>query len=202
MYRHFTKRLLDMALSSVALVVLAPLMALIAVWVKVDSPGPVFFTQKRIGMNKKHFSMLKYRTMKTDAPHDTPTHLLADPEAHITRAGRVLRKLSLDELPQLYNVLQGEMSLVGPRPALWNQDDLIAAREASGANAMRPGLTGWAQIKGRDELSIERKAVFDGEYARKVQFRLDAMCLWYTVEKVIRGEGIVDGVADPVRLMR
>ncbi|MCL2653006.1 MAG: sugar transferase [Propionibacteriaceae bacterium] len=195
MYERFVKRLIDLVLSAVGLLVFSPLMLAIAIWVKLDSPGPVYFIQRRIGRGKRPFSMLKYRTMKTDTPHDRPTHQLNAPEQWVTRAGKVLRKLSLDELPQLWNILIADMSFVGPRPALWNQYDLIEQRDACGANSVRPGLTGWAQINGRDELSIEDKATHDGEYVRRMTLRFDFRCLFLTLVRVINREGIVEGAA-------
>ena len=166
-----------------------------------DDPGPVFFTQKRVGQNGRYFKMFKFRTMKTFAPHDTPTHLLENPERYITRVGRVLRAFSLDELPQIWNILVGDMSVIGPRPALWNQADLVAERERYGANAVRPGLTGWAQINGRDRLAIAVKARLDGEYAAALgrggwtAFRMDARCFFGTLAAVLRRAGVVEGRA-------
>ena len=162
MYRTFFKRLLDIILSGCAIVILAPLLLIIAVAIKIDDPGPVLFRQKRVGIHKTHFSIMKFRTMKMDTPKDTPTHLLENPEQYITKVGKFLRKSSLDELPQIFQIFTGKMSIIGPRPALWNQADLIAERDKYGANDVRPGLTGWAQINGRDELPIEVKARFDG----------------------------------------
>jgi O-antigen biosynthesis protein WbqP len=161
--------------------------------IKVDSKGPVFFKQKRVGKNKKHFEILKFRTMRTDTPKDTPTHLLEDPEQWITRVGGFLRKTSLDELPQIINILLGDMSIIGPRPALWNQYDLIAERDKYGANDILPGLTGWAQINGRDELPIEAKAKLDGEYVEKMSFWFDVRCFFGTILSIFRGDGVVEG---------
>lgn len=198
MYRPI-KRTLDFALSLAALAVLSPLLLAIAAAVKLSSPGPVLFTQQRVGRGKRLFRIYKFRTMRTDAPKDQPTHLLKDPAAFITPVGRFLRATSLDELPQLFNILKGEMAVVGPRPALWNQYDLIAARDAVGANDVRPGLTGWAQINGRDELPIPVKAKLDGEYVRRMGFLFDARCVLGTVVKVARREGVVEGVQEEKR---
>lgn len=192
-YVKYTKRLLDIILSACALLVLSPVLLLISIAVVIDSPGPVLFRQKRFGKGKTHFYILKFRTMRTDAPANMPTHELADPQKWITRTGRFLRKTSLDELPQILNILQGHMSIIGPRPALWNQYDLIEAREQYGANDIRPGLTGWAQINGRDELSIETKVAFDGEYAQNISFSFDLRCFFGTIFTVLRGDGIVEG---------
>ena len=192
MYNH-VKRILDFALSALAMAVLSPLMLALAVIIKVTSPGPVFFRQKRVGRNKTHFMIYKFRTMRTDAPKDMPTHMLQNPEAFITPIGRFLRKSSLDELPQLINIFKGEMAVVGPRPALWNQYDLIAERDKYGANALRPGLTGWAQINGRDELPIDVKARLDGEYVRRMGLLFDLRCVVGTVFSVARAEGVVEG---------
>ena len=193
MYRKYIKRIIDFILSLVAIVILSPLLLLIAILIKLDSEGPVLFKQKRIGMHKTHFYMLKFRTMRIDSPKDVPTHLLENPDQWITRIGKFLRKTSLDELPQLFNIIKGEMSIIGPRPALWNQDDLIAERDKYGANDVRPGLTGWAQVNGRDELPIEVKARYDGEYVQKMSFMFDLKCLLKTVVSVIKGEGVVEG---------
>lgn len=193
MYRNYLKRILDIVLSGLAILILSPLFAVIAIWIRLDSKGPVFFRQMRIGIHKTQFEILKFRTMRTDAPKNVPTHLLNDPEQWITHAGRILRKTSLDELPQLLQIFSGKMSIVGPRPALWNQYDLIAERDKYGANDVRPGLTGWAQVNGRDSLSIEAKAKFDGEYAAHVTFGMDAKCLWRTVSAVVTGKGFREG---------
>ena len=201
MYTH-VKRILDFLLSLLALVVLSPLLLVLAVIIRATSTGPVFFRQKRVGQYKSHFMIYKYRTMRTDAPKDQPTHLLKDPNAYITPVGRFLRRSSLDELPQLFNILRGEMSLVGPRPALWNQFDLIAERDKYGANDVRPGLTGWAQINGRDELPIDVKARLDGEYVKRMSFFFDARCILGTVIKVMRSEGIVEGVQSETQTQR
>jgi len=161
--------------------------------IKIESRGPVFFKQKRVGLNKSHFNILKFRTMYTETPQDTPTHLLTDPDVYITRVGKFLRKTSLDELPQLFNILKGEMSFVGPRPALWNQYDLIDERDKYGANDVLPGLTGWAQINGRDELEIEEKAKLDGEYIEKIGLFMDTYCFVGTIFSVVKSDGILEG---------
>jgi O-antigen biosynthesis protein WbqP len=192
-YRCYGKRLIDIILSSVGLLLLLPLLLLIAAWIKLDSKGPVLFKQKRVGINKSFFSILKFRTMRIDAPKDVPTHLLNDPDAFITRIGRFLRKTSLDELPQIWNILMGKMSIIGPRPALWNQEDLVAEREKYGANSVLPGLTGWAQINGRDELEIMTKALKDGEYVTCLSFIMDLKCFLMTFGKVLRCTGIMEG---------
>ncbi len=193
MYQKFFKRAFDLILSALAIVVLSPVLALIALWIKLDSRGPVFFCQKRVGKDKSYFKILKFRTMYVDTPADMPTHLLQNADAMITRSGRFLRRSSLDELPQLFNIFMGQMSIVGPRPALWNQDDLIAERDKYGANALVPGLTGWAQVNGRDELPIEVKAKFDGEYVNMVSLWADIRILFATVFGVLKAEGIVEG---------
>ncbi len=193
MYRKIIKRLLDIILSLSGLVVLAIPMLILALVVKLDSPGPVLFWQKRVGIHKTYFMMPKYRTMRTDTPHDMPTHLLNDPEQWITRSGRILRKLSLDELPQILCIAAGKMSVIGPRPALWNQADLLVERDKYGANDIKPGLTGWAQINGRDELPVEVKARYDGEYVEKVSFLFDCKCFFGTIVKVLRRDGVVEG---------
>lgn len=193
MYQRYGKRLLDIVCSLCGVIFLSPVFLLLAVWIKLDSPGPVFFRQKRVGKNKTHFNILKFRTMRTDAPHDMPTHLLENPDAYITKSGKFLRKTSLDELPQIINILLGEMSVVGPRPALWNQDDLIAERDRYGANDVTPGLTGWAQVNGRDELEIAEKARLDGEYVRHLTFKMDVTCFLMTIGTVLRQKGVVEG---------
>lgn len=193
MYQKFGKRLLDILLSGCGIVVLAPVYLILAVAIKLDDPGPVFFRQKRVGIHKTHFQILKFRTMKMETPKDVPTHLLDNPEQYITRVGKVLRKTSLDELPQIFQIFTGEMSVIGPRPALWNQFDLIAERDKYGANDVRPGLTGWAQINGRDELPIAVKARFDGEYVEKMSFLFDCRCFFGTIFSVLRHDGVVEG---------
>lgn len=192
MYK-IVKRMIDLILSLFAAAVLSPVFLLTAAAVKIDSKGPVLFVQKRVGKDKKLFDMFKFRTMRTDTPHDMPTHLLSDPEAYITKVGNFLRKSSLDELPQLFNIIKGDMSIVGPRPALWNQDDLIAERDKYGANAIRPGLTGWAQVNGRDELEIPIKAAYDGEYVKKMSLPFDIKCIVETALQVLKHEGVVEG---------
>ena len=193
MYRYFFKRAIDLLLSAIGILVLAPVWLLLAVAIYITDPGPVFFTQKRVRLHKKHFRILKFRTMKVDTPHDMPTHLLENPEQYITPVGRFLRKTSLDELPQIFNIFLGQMSIIGPRPALWNQDDLIAERDKYGANDVVPGLTGWAQINGRDELEIEVKARLDGEYVERMSFAFDCKCFIGTIAKVLRRDGVVEG---------
>ena len=188
MYLKFGKRLLDVLLSGCAIVVLSPIYLLVSLAIKMDDPGPVFFRQKRVGIHKTHFQILKFST-----PKDVPTHLLENPEQYITRVGKVLRKTSLDELPQIFQIFTGKMSIIGPRPALWNQFDLIAERDKYGANDIRPGLTGWAQINGRDELPIDVKARFDGEYVEKLSFRFDCKCFFGTIASVLRSDGVVEG---------
>ena len=192
MYQRFLKRALDFFLALCGLLVLWPLFLIIAAAIKIDDPGPVFFSQKRVGQNKNYFNLYKFRSMKVNPP-DVPTHLLEHPEQYISRVGAFLRKSSLDELPQLWNILLGQMSVIGPRPALWNQYDLIAERAKYGANSVRPGLSGWAQINGRDELPIEVKARFDGEYVEKVSFLFDCKCFFGTIGKVLRHDGVVEG---------
>jgi len=187
------KRLLDIVLSLIGLVLLSPLFLILVVAIKLDSKGPVLFKQKRVGIHKSHFNILKFRTMRIDTPKDTPTHMLKNPEQYITRVGKFLRKTSLDELPQIWNILIGHMSIIGPRPALWNQYDLIAERDKYGANDVRPGLTGWAQINGRDELPIEVKAKLDGEYVKKLSFAMDVECFFKTIVSVVKCDGIVEG---------
>ena len=193
MYSKYFKRFIDFILSLCGIVVLSVPMILIACIIKLDSKGPVLFWQKRVGLNKKTFMMPKFRTMRTDAPANMPTHLLNDPEVWITKVGKVLRKTSLDELPQMFSIFKGDMSIIGPRPALWNQTDLIAERDKYGANDIRPGLTGWAQINGRDELPIDVKAKYDGEYVKNLSFSMDVKCFFGTIIKVIKREGVVEG---------
>lgn len=193
MYQHYIKRAMDFVMALLGTVLLSPLLLILAVWVRLDSKGPIFFRQKRVGKDKRLFDILKFRSMYADTPHDVPTHLLQNPEAMITRSGRFLRRTSLDELPQLFNILAGQMSVVGPRPALWNQDDLIRAREEYGANALTPGLTGYAQVHGRDELPIPVKAKLDGYYAQHISFWLDVKIFFRTVVNVATGSGVVEG---------
>ena len=193
MYRNGIKRLLAIVLSLCGMVCLSWLFLILAVAIKLDSPGPVFFKQKRVGIGKKHFYILKFRTMRIDTPHDMPTHLLHDPDQYITRMGHFLRKTSLDELPQLWNIFVGDMAVIGPRPALWNQYDLLAERDKYGANDVRPGLTGWAQIHGRDELEIAEKAKLDGWYVEHLSFGLDVKCFFGTIAAVLKHDGVVEG---------
>ncbi len=193
------KRVLDVLFSLVGLIVLLPLFIFIIIAIKIDSKGPALFTQKRVGKGKTYFKMVKFRTMRLDTPKDEPTHLLKNPDQYITRMGKFLRMASLDELPQIWNILIGQMSIVGPRPALWNQYDLIAERDKYGANDLRPGLTGWAQINGRDELPIEVKARLDGEYVQKMNFRFDLKCLFGTVLYVLKKDGVVEGGTGALR---
>lgn len=191
MYKYF-KRFIDVFLSLIGLVVLIIPMLIIAIIIKVDDPGTVVFKQKRVGIGKKHFWLYKFRTMKMNTP-DIPTHLLENPEQYISKVGKFLRKTSLDELPQMLNILKGDMSIIGPRPALWNQDDLIAERDKYGANDVKPGLTGWAQINGRDELEISVKAKLDGEYVENISFVFDCKCFFGTILSVLRHDGVVEG---------
>lgn len=193
MYKLFGKRLLDIILSLFALIVLSPVLLACIFVIKHEEKGPAFFTQKRIGLGKKTFSMYKFRSMKMNTPHDTPTHLLKNPEQYLLKCGKWMRKYSLDELPQILNIIMGDMSIVGPRPALWNQYDLIDERDKYGANDVRPGLTGWAQINGRDELEISEKAKLDGEYVSRESLAFDIMCIWRTAFKVAGHEGVVEG---------
>lgn len=193
MYQKYGKRIIDVALSLCGIIVLSPILLLLALWIKLDSKGPVFFRQKRVGKGKTYFFILKFRTMYADTPSDVPTHLLKDPQALITRSGRFLRKTSLDELPQMFNILAGQMSIIGPRPALWNQYDLIEERERLGANDVLPGLTGWAQVNGRDELPIPVKARYDGEYAQHVTFGFDVKIFFKTIGNVITGKDVIEG---------
>lgn len=203
MYKSFIKRLIDILLSGIGIVVLTPVWLILAIAIKIDDPGPIFFRQKRIGKDKngeiQYFNILKYRSMKTATPKDTPTHLLENPEQYITKVGSFLRKTSLDELPQIFNIFRGEMSIIGPRPALWNQEDLYSERAKYGANNVVPGLTGWAQINGRDELEIDIKAKLDGEYADALNagkfkgFIMDVKCFFGTIVSVLKHDGVVEG---------
>ena len=196
-YKKFGKRLIDVILSACGIVVLIPLWVILAIAIKIDDPGPVFFRQKRIGQDvngeKQFFQIYKYRSMKMCTPKDCPTHLLKNPEQYITKVGGFLRKTSLDELPQIFNILAGQMSIIGPRPALWNQDDLYEERAKYGANGVKPGLTGWAQINGRDELPIDVKAKLDGEYVQKLSFGFDVKCFFGTIVSVLKHDGVVEG---------
>lgn len=193
MYTNFLKRIIDFILSLVGIIVLSPLLLILVFAIKVDSKGPVVFTQKRVGKNKKLFSIYKFRTMKIDTPKEMPTHLLKNPDEFITRVGKFLRKTSLDELPQLFNILKGDMAIIGPRPALWNQEDLIEERDKYGANDIRPGLTGWAQINGRDELEIDIKASLDRYYVERESFWMDVKCFFGTIVSVFKSDGVVEG---------
>ena len=187
------KRFFDLFISIIGLIILSPVFLILIIWIKLDSKGPILFKQKRVGIHKTHFHILKFRTMKIDTPKDTPTHLLKNPEQYITRAGKFLRKTSLDELPQIINIIKGDMAIVGPRPALWNQYDLIEERDKYGANDIRPGLTGWAQVNGRDELEIPVKAALDGEYVKKMGILMDIKCIFKTVIQIFTHEGVVEG---------
>lgn len=187
------KRVIDFVLSLIGLILLSPLFLILILWIKLDSKGPVLFKQKRVGLNKSHFNILKFRTMRIDTPQDTPTHLLENPDKWITKSGKFLRKTSLDELPQIINILKGEMSIIGPRPALWNQFDLIEERDKYKANDIVPGLTGLAQISGRDELPIEVKAKLDGEYAQNITFTHDVKLFFQTITSVLKSDGVAEG---------
>src|SRR5690625_4626298 len=187
------KRIIDFILSLIGLIILSPIFLILILLIKLDSEGPIFFKQERVGINKTHFHILKFRTMKIDTPRDTPTHLLENPDQYITRMGKFLRKTSLDELPQIWNILVGDMSVIGPRPALWNQYDLIRERDKYEVNDIPPGLTGWAQINGRDELPIEVKAKLDGEYAEKIGLWMDVKCFFGTIISVVKSDGVVEG---------
>lgn len=193
MYRGFIKRLIDFVLALCGLIVLSPVFIILCIWIKLDSKGPILFKQKRVGINKKYFNIYKFRTMYIDTPKDMPTHMLSNPDQFITKAGKFLRKTSLDELPQIINIIKGEMAIIGPRPALWNQDDLIAERDKYHANDVRPGLTGWAQINGRDELEIPVKARLDGEYVKRISFLFDVKCFFGTITSVLKSDGVVEG---------
>ena len=193
MYRKFFKRFLDIIISFNGILFLGIPMLVIALIIKIEDPGPAFFKQKRVGLHKKHFMLIKFRSMKMDTPHDVPTHMLENPDQYILKSGKFLRKSSLDELPQLFNIFAGQMSIIGPRPALWNQYDLIEERDKYGANDVLPGLTGWAQINGRDELEIPVKAKFDGEYVEKLSFGFDLKCFFKTIGAVFKSDGVVEG---------
>jgi O-antigen biosynthesis protein WbqP len=193
MYKKKIKRIIDFILSLIGLIILSPIYLLLCLAIKLDSKGPVVFKQKRVGINKSHFNILKFRTMYIDTPRDKPTHMLDNPDQYITKVGHFLRKTSLDELPQIINILKGEMSIIGPRPALWNQYDLIEERDKYHANEVRPGLTGWAQINGRDELEIDVKARLDGEYCKNISFLFDLKCFLLTIISVLKSDGVVEG---------
>ena len=193
MYKKVIKRIIDFILSLCGLIILSPVFIILCIWIKLDSKGPILFKQKRIGINKSNFNIYKFRTMYIDTPKDMPTHMLSNPDQFITKAGKFLRKTSLDELPQIINIIRGEMSIIGPRPALWNQDDLIAERDKYQANNVKPGLTGWAQINGRDELEIPVKARLDGEYVKRISFLFDLKCFFGTITSVLKSDGVVEG---------
>lgn len=193
MYKKILKRIIDFSLALVGIVVLSVPMLIVALLIKIEDPGPALFKQKRVGVGKKYFNLLKFRSMRLDTPHDVPTHLLENPEQYILKTGKIIRKLSIDELPQMFNIVKGEMSIIGPRPALWNQYDLIEERDKYGANDVVPGLTGWAQINGRDELEIDVKAALDGEYVKKQSFLFDAKCFFLTIISVLKSDGVVEG---------
>lgn len=196
MYENYVKRGIDVVLSACAMIALLLPMLVVAVTIKIDSPGPVLFRQKRVGIHKKAFTIFKFRSMPEDTPHDMPTHLLENPELFLSPWQKWIRKTSIDELPQIWNILKGDMAIVGPRPALWNQEDLIAERERYGANDVKPGLTGYAQISGRDKLSVERKAELDGEYAEKISFFFDLRLFFQSVLKVLQQEDVVEGASE------
>lgn len=193
MYKKAVKRIVDFILSLCGLIILSPVFIILCIWIKLDSKGPILFKQKRIGIHKRHFDIYKFRTMYVDTPKDMPTHMLSNPNQYITKAGKFLRKTSLDELPQIINILKGEMAIIGPRPALWNQYDLIEERDKYKANDVRPGLTGWAQINGRDELEIPVKAKLDGDYVKQISFLFDLKCFFGTITSVLRSDGVVEG---------
>ena len=193
MYKRFLKRLIDIVLSFMGILVLAIPMAVFALIIKIEDQGPAICKQKRVGIHKTYFNVLKFRSMKISTPHDMPTHMLDNPEQYILKCGRWMRKMSIDELPQRFNIFKGDMSIIGPRPALWNQDDLISEREKYGANDVKPGLTGWAQINGRDELEIPVKAKLDGEYVGKMSFGFDCKCFFGTIKSVLHHDGVVEG---------
>lgn len=193
MYKNCLKRIIDFLLALIGLIVLSPVFIILCIWIKLDSKGPILFKQKRVGINKTFFNIYKFRTMFIDTPKDMPTHMLSNPDQFITKAGKFLRKTSLDELPQIFNIIKGEMAIIGPRPALWNQDDLIAERDKYQANDVRPGLTGWAQINGRDELEIPVKAKLDGEYVKRISFLFDLKCFFGTITSVLKSDGVVEG---------
>ena len=197
MYKSFVKRLIDVILSGIAIILLAVPMLIIALAIKIDDPGPVMFKQRRVGQKKNgeitYFMIWKFRSMKMATPYDVPTHLLKNPEQYITKIGKFIRKTSLDELPQIFQVFTAKLSLIGPRPALWSQEDLIAEREKYGANDVKPGISGWAQINGRDELEIDVKARFDGEYAENISFAMDIKIFFMTIKNVLSHEGVVEG---------
>lgn len=193
MYSRVIKRCIDFVLSLLGIIILSPLFLILILLIKITSPGPIFFTQKRVGIHQTYFNIYKFRTMRIDTPKDMPTHLLENPDQYITSVGKFLRKTSLDELPQMINILKGDMAIVGPRPALWNQYDLIEERNKYGANDVLPGLTGWAQVNGRDELEIDVKAKLDGDYVKNMSFGMDIKCFFMTITSVLKHEGVVEG---------
>lgn len=193
MYQNYIKRIIDFIMALIGIIILSPILLILSIIIKVTSPGPILFKQNRVGKDNIEFKILKFRTMRIDTPKDCPTHLLDNPDQYITKVGKFLRKTSLDELPQLWNILVGDMAVIGPRPALWNQYDLISEREKYHANDIRPGLTGWAQINGRDELEIDVKAKLDGEYVEKLSFMFDIKCFFGTILSVLKHEGVVEG---------
>lgn len=193
MYQNSIKRVVDFILALMGIIILSPILLILCIAIKIDSRGPIIFKQKRVGLNKSHFNILKFRTMKVDTPKEMPTHLLENPDFFITKVGKFLRKTSLDELPQLFNILKGDMAVIGPRPALWNQYDLIEERDKYQANNIRPGLTGLAQISGRDELAIPVKAKIDGDYAQNISFVMDIKCFIGTIVAVFKSDGVVEG---------
>ena len=200
MYRNGIKRIIDFILALCGLILLSPIFLILCIWIKTDSKGPIIFKQKRIGVKKTYFNIYKFRTMYIATPKDMPPHLLKDPDQFITKAGKFLRKTSLDELPQIINILKGEMAIIGPRPALWNQEDLITERDKYHANDVRPGLTGWAQINGRDELAIPIKARLDGEYIEHISFLFDIKCFFGTIISVLKHDGVVEGEAENINV--
>lgn len=199
LYKDGLKRIIDFILSLMGIVVLSPVLLLLCLAIKLDSKGPIIFKQKRVGKNKTHFNIYKFRTMKIDTPKEMPTHLLADPDFYITKVGKFLRKTSLDELPQLFNIIKGDMAVIGPRPALWNQYDLIEERDKYGANDIRPGLTGLAQISGRDELEIKQKALLDGNYTENISPSIDLKCFLGTIVSVFKSEGVIEGGTSSIK---
>ena len=199
LYKDGLKRIIDFILSLMGIVVLSPVLLLLCLAIKLDSKGPIIFKQKRVGKNKTHFNIYKFRTMKIDTPKEMPTHLLADPDFYITKVGKFLRKTSLDELPQLFNIIKGDMAVIGPRPALWNQYDLIEERDKYGANDIRPGLTGLAQISGRDELEIKQKALLDGTYTENISPSIDLKCFLGTIVSVFKSEGVIEGGTSSIK---
>lgn len=200
MYTKYIKRILDLIISIIALILLFPFFIIFAILIKAESKGPIFFKQERIGKEKKHFNIYKFRTMRTDTPKDMPTHRLKNADMYITKVGKFMRKTSIDELPQIINILKGEMSIIGPRPALWNQDDLIEERDKYNANNIRPGLTGWAQVNGRDELEIPVKAKYDGEYVEKSSLWFDIKVFFRTIVKVFKHDGVVEGSKEKIEV--